>query len=358
MGIFLSLIFMCVAFYSVGMSDLFHKLLILRTPGIGAVKYNDLIARFGSVEAAAESLNADSEHRNRVLREMDLANDLGIKYISDTDLFYPQQLKQMKNHPPVITVRGNLDVLKKPIVSIVGTRHATATGMGFVADIANAFAENGCAVASGMAIGTDTAAHRGALRANGNAQTIAVLAGGCDYVWPLENESLYWEIVSRGAVISEMPVGFTPVATNFVQRNRIVSGLCDKLILGEADLKSGSMTTARFAIEAKKPVFAIPSHPADSRSGGPNSLIKSGQAILCMGVNDFFGDEKVKKDVKSSVQKNESENNLIDKLGMIPVSETVLAQIVKMSISEIKSMLVVLELQGLVRKVDGGYVRV
>lgn len=349
---------MCVAFYSVGMSDLFHKLLILRTPGIGAVKYNDLIARFGSVEAAAESLNADSEHRNRVLREMDLANDLGIKYISDTDLFYPQQLKQMKNHPPVITVRGNLDVLKKPIVSIVGTRHATATGMGFVADIANVFAENGCAVASGMAIGTDTAAHRGALRANGNAQTIAVLAGGCDYVWPLENESLYWEIVSRGAVISEMPVGFTPVATNFVQRNRIVSGLCDKLILGEADLKSGSMTTARFAIEAKKPVFAIPSHPADSRSHGPNSLIKSGQAILCMGVNDFFGDEKVKKDVKSSVQKNESENNLIDKLGMIPVSETVLAQIVKMSISEIKSMLVVLELQGLVRKVDGGYVRV
>lgn len=349
---------MCVAFYSVGMSDLFHKLLILRTPGIGAVKYNDLIARFGSVEAAAESLNADSEHRNRVLREMDLANDLGIKYISDTDLFYPQQLKQMKNHPPVITVRGNLDVLKKPIVSIVGTRHATATGMGFVADIANVFAENGCAVASGMAIGTDTAAHRGALRANGNAQTIAVLAGGCDYVWPLENESLYWEIVSRGAVISEMPVGFTPVATNFVQRNRIVSGLCDKLILGEADLKSGSMTTARFAIEAKKTVFAIPSHPADSRSHGPNSLIKSGDAILCMGVNDFFGDEKVKKDVKSSVQKNESENNLIDKLGMIPVSETVLAQIVKMSISEIKSMLVVLELQGLVRKVDGGYVRV
>ena len=358
MGIFLSLIFWGSSFYSVCMTDLFHKLLILRTPKIGAAKYNDLVARFGSVAAAAESLNADTEHRNRVLREMDLANELGIKYVADTDSFYPEKLKQMKNHPPVITVRGNLDVLNKPIVSIVGTRHAMATGMGFIADIANAFADHGFAVASGMAIGTDTAAHRGALRADGNAQTIAVLAGGCDYIWPLENESLYWEIVSRGAVISEMPVGFTPVATNFVQRNRIVSGLCERLILGEADLKSGSMTTARFAKEAEKQVFAIPSHPADSRSHGPNSLIKSGDAILCMGVNDFFGDEKVQKDIKTGPEKNESENNLIDKLGMIPVSETVLAQIVKKSISEIKSMLVVLELQGLVRKVDGGYVRV
>ena len=344
--------------YSAHMSDLFHKLLILRTPKIGAAKYNDLVARFGSVAAAAEALNADVAHRDKVMREMDLANKLGIKYIADTDSFYPDNLKKIKNHPPVISVRGNLDVLNKPIVSIVGTRHATVSGMGLVADIANAFADNGYAVASGMAMGTDTAAHRGALRANGNAQTIAVLAGGCDYVWPLENESLYWEIVSRGAIISEMPVGFTPVATNFVQRNRIVSGLCERLILGEADLKSGSMTTARFAIEAKKQVFAIPSHPADMRSYGPNSLIKSGDAILCMGVNDFFDAKNDKNHKKITHEKNESDDILLDKIGMVPVSETVLAQIVKKTISEIKSALVVLELQGLVKKVDGGYVRV
>ena len=243
------------------------------------------------------------------------------------------------------------------MVSIVGTRHATASGMGFVADIAQNFAENDIAVVSGMAIGTDTAAHRGALRVAGNSQTVAVLAGGVDYIWPLENESLYWEIVERGCVISEMPVGFVPVATNFIQRNRWVAGLSDTLILGEADLKSGSMTTARFAIDFGRDVWAIPSHPTDSRGLGPNTLIRSGDAKMCLGVSDFF--KTAKNDVKKikSLEKNDSENNLIDKIGNIPVSESVLAQLVKKSVSEIKADLVVLELQGLIRKVDGGYVR-
>ena len=343
--------------YYICMSDLFEKLLILRTGGIGPARYADLIRRFGSAQAAADALNADVELCDRVQQEMERAAALGICYISDDDARYPNALRAVKNHPPVISVRGNLDVLQKSMVSIVGTRHATATGMGFVADIAQQFVEHNVAVVSGMAIGTDTAAHRGALRATGNANTIAVLAGGVDYVWPTENESLYWEIVERGAIISEMPVGFVPVATNFVQRNRWVAGLSETLILGEADLKSGSMTTARFAVEYGRDVWAIPSHPADLRAAGPNSLIRSGDARLCVGASDFFCD--VQNDVanEKSSKKNEAENNLVDALGMIPVSESVLAQVVKKSVSEIKRELVVLELQGLVRKVDGGYVR-
>ena len=338
------------------MSDLFNRLLIIRTPGIGPVRYADLIRRCGSVAGAVDFLQPGIELRDSVMREMDLATSQGIHYICDDDVRYPLRLKELKNHPPVLTVRGNLDVLQKQMVSIVGTRHATATGMGFVADIAQAFAENGACVVSGMAIGTDTAAHRGALRAN-NGKTIAVLAGGVDYIWPLENESLYWDIVERGAVISEMPVGFVPVATNFIQRNRWVAGLADRLILGEADLKSGSMATARFAIDFGRDVWAIPSHPADSRGVGPNSLIRSGDAKLCMGVSDFFVSDQKKNSVKKITEKNDSEFNLIDALGTIPVSESVLTDVVKKSISEIKRELVVLELQGLVRKVDGGYVR-
>lgn len=340
------------------MSDLFEKLLIIRTPGIGPVKYAELIRKFGSVSAAAKSLGEDVDLRDMVLREMESAQKMGIHYISDSDELYPVRLRELKNHPPVICVRGNLEVLRQPAVSIVGTRHATAAGMGLVADIAQNFASHGMAVVSGMAIGTDTAAHRGALRDTGDAVTIAVLAGGVDYIWPLENESLYWDIVARGAVISEMPVGFVPVAQNFVQRNRWVAGICDKLILGEADMKSGSMTTARFAIEYGREVWAIPSHPTDLRALGPNSLIRSGDAKLCMGVSDFSdGTEKGQKKIKN--EKNiESENSLIDALGTIPVSESVLTKLVKKTISEIKSELVVLELQGLVRKVDGGYVRV
>ena len=340
------------------MSDLFEKLLIIRTPKIGPVRYAELIHKFGSVSAVVESMNISGQFRDSVMQEMEFAYRNNIYYISDDSDLYPQRLRELKNHPPIITARGNTDALRKQMVSIVGTRHATATGMGFVADIAQNFAENNVAVVSGMAIGTDTAAHRGALRATGNVQTIAVLAGGVDYIWPLENESLYWEIVERGCIISEMPVGFVPVATNFVQRNRWVAGLSDTLILGEADLKSGSMTTARFAIDFGRDVWAIPSHPADLRALGPNSLIRSGDAKLCLGVQDFF--ETAKKDVKKNKisEKNDSENNLIDLIGSIPVSESVLAQLVKKTVSEIKADLVVLELQGLVRKVDGGYVRV
>ena len=340
------------------MSDLFEKLLIIRTPGIGPVRYMELIRKFGCAAAVVDSLGITADFRDSVLREMDAAQRMNIHYISDDSDFYPANLREIKNHPPIITVRGNLETLTHPTVSIVGTRHATGVGMKFVADMANAFAEHGVTVVSGMAIGTDSAAHRGALRATGNANTIAVLAGGVDYVWPLENESLYWEIVERGAIISEMPVGFVPVATNFVQRNRWVAGISDKLILSEADMKSGSMTTARFAIDFGRDVWAIPSHPADLRGMGPNSLIRNGDAKLCIGVQDFFANTQKEKTKTKIQKKNDSENNVFDKIGTIPVSESVLAELVKKSVSEIKAELVVLELQGLVRKVDGGYVRV
>lgn len=340
------------------MSDLFEKLLILRTPRIGPVKYNELVTQFGSVVAAADALHADDALRDAVRREMDRAAELGIHYISDTDVMYPVALREVKNHPPVITVRGNLDVLQKTAVAMVGTRHATAAGMRLTAEIAQRFAENNYVVVSGMAIGTDTAAHRGALGSNADAATIAVLAGGADYIWPLENESLYYEIIERGAIISEMPVGFVPQAPNFVQRNRWVAALAQQLILGEADLKSGSMRTARFAYDFGRMIYAIPSHPTDSRAAGPNSLIRAGQAKLCMGADDFFLPNK-KDDENKKIEKNiNAENSILDKIGTVPVSESVLAQIVKKTISEIKTELVVLELQGLVRKVDNGYVRV
>ena len=203
-----------------------------------------------------------------------------------------------------------------------------------------------------MAMGTDSAAHTGALRASGDSQTIAVLAGGVDYIWPIENEALYYEILERGAIISEMPVGMMPNAQNFVQRNRWVAALSDTLIVGEADEKSGSMTTVRFALDYNKHIFAVPGHPSDARSVGPNSLIKNGMAKMCTSAKDFFGEVK---DVKKQKNKNQ-ENEILDKLGMIPVSESVLANLVKKSVSEIKSDLVVLELQGLIRKQDGGYV--
>ena len=334
------------------MDDLLKKLLILRTPGIGPVKYNALIAEYGDVSAVIDSLNLTQDFIDSVKREINMANELNIQYIFEDDSYYPKELLKIKNHPIVISARGNVRVLQKKKIAIVGTRHSTAAGMGFVSDLAQSFVAHNYAVVSGMAMGTDTAAHSGALCADGNTQTIAVLAGGVDYIWPLENESLYYEILDRGVVISELPVGVKPIAQNFVQRNHWVAGISDFLILGEADEKSGSMTTARFALDYKKRVFAVPGHPSDPRSIGPNSLIKSGAATLCMSIKDFFDDEKVSSKKKNNTYQNE----ILDKLGMIPVSESVLANLVKKSVAEIKADLVVLELQGLIRKQDGGYV--
>ena len=334
------------------MNDLLQKLLILRSPGVGAVKYNKLIAEYGDVFAVVDSLNLNQDFIDSVRREMDVANDLGIVYISDDDAIYPKNLRDIKNHPPIISARGNVETLNKKMVSMVGTRHSTAAGMDFMLNLACAFAGHNFAVVSGMAMGTDSAAHIGALRANGDSQTVAVLAGGVDYIWPLENESLYYEIMDRGVLISEMPVGTTPVASNFIQRNHWVAGISEMLIIGEADAKSGSMSTARFALDYGKRLFAVPGHPSDPRSAGPNSLIKNGVATLCMSVSDFFDDEKNQNNKKN----DRDENSILDKIGMIPVSESVLANLVKKTVPEIKADLVMLELQGLIRKQDGGYV--
>ncbi len=342
----------------VNMNDLFDKLLVLRSPGIGPVAYEKLIKQFGSPAAAADTLRDNRELVDAVHREIDLAMRLGACFVCDTDAEYPVELKNIKGHPPVICARGNLDTLKKPIVGIVGTRYATATGIRFISDLAECFANHNVAVASGMAIGTDTAAHSGALRAAGNAQTIAVLGGGVDYVWPIENESLYNEIIERGVVISEMPMGFVPRATNFVQRNRWIAGISSKIILGEADIKSGSMRTAQFAMDFGRELWAVPSHPADTRSAGPNSLIARGVAKLCSGAGDFFHDVATSPENRQNINLNANlENDLLNALGSVPVPESVLADVVKKTITEIKRDLVVLELRGLVQKQNGGYIK-
>lgn len=337
------------------MNELYHKLLIIRTPGIGPIKYADLIRRFGDATTAAGAISPNDAVRDGVRREMDRAAALNIHYICDDDVRYPPRLRELKNHPPILTVRGNVDVLRRPMVAMVGTRHASAAGMTFMANMAEQFSSHGITVASGMAMGTDTAAHRGALRSSNDGATVAVLAGGVDYIWPIENESLYDDIMARGAIISEMPVGYVPLATNFIQRNRWVAGIADQLILGEADPKSGSVTTARFAIEMNRPVFAVPGHPSDPRSMGPNGLIRDGVAKICINIDDFF-DKKTHQNTKKE-KKFDAENVILDAIGTIPVTESVLADIVQKSISEIKRELVVLELQGLVRNTGAGYVR-
>ncbi|MCQ2562748.1 MAG: DNA-processing protein DprA [Alphaproteobacteria bacterium] len=261
-------------------NDLLQKLLIIRSPGIGPAKYKNLLQEFGDVYSVVDSLHLTQSFIDSVYKEIETANNLGIQYIADDNDLYPKNLLKIKNHPIILSVRGNTDTLTKRCVAMVGTRHASAVGMRFISNLAEQFVKNNFVVVSGMAIGTDSAAHMGALNTVGNTQTIAVLAGGVDNIWPIENESLYYNILDRGVIVSEMPVGHKPLTQNFVQRNRWIAGLAEQLILGEADINSGSMTTAQFAINYNIPVFAVPGHPSDSRNMGPNMLIKQGKAKL------------------------------------------------------------------------------
>jgi DNA processing protein len=335
--------------------DLFHKLLIFRSRGIGAVKYHELISNCGGPEQAVEALQVSGDLMDSVRREIDLAESLGIKFVADDSPEFPEAYKSARNHAPVLSVRGNIKTMSKKTAGMVGTRHATAHGIEFMHNLAAEFAKRGYAVVSGMAMGTDSAAHLGALSAGGDSMTIAVMAGGADYIWPKENERLYHEIVERGCVVSDMPVGFVPVANNFIARNRIVAGLSEMLILGEADENSGSVATAGFALEIGRPLWAVPSHPSDERSEGPNRFIKEGRAKLCRGASDFF-QTAAEKDDKN--KKNFSNSALLDLIGSVPVSESVLTSLAQKNISETLAELVVLELNGLVRKTHGGYVRV
>lgn len=336
--------------------DIFHKLLVLRSPGIGPVTYADLLDRFGSAVAVVASMALSDDFIDSVKREMDLATSLNVHYIDDESDDYPALLKAVKNHPPILCVRGNPLTLKKKTVGMVGTRHATAGGMRFMTDLAKSVADHHYAVVSGMAMGCDTAAHHGALAADGDANTIAVLAGGVDYIWPLENDRLYHYIVERGAVVSEMPVGYKPMANHFAGRNRWIAALSESIVLGEADLKSGSMGTAGFAHDMGRRIFAIPGHPSDSRSYGPNKLIRDGIATLVMGKDDFFVSDSLT--IKKENKKDDDDQVLLNLLGLNSVSDSVLANLAGKNIAEIKSRLVVLELKGLVKKVDGGYVKI
>ncbi|MDR0803489.1 MAG: DNA-protecting protein DprA [Rickettsiales bacterium] len=335
--------------------EIFGKLVLLRARGIGPVKYNNLISQFGSVAAAVDALNPATEHTDSVRREMDAAARLGIVYISDCDPRYPQNLREIKNHPPVMTVRGNIAALSRPMIAMVGTRHASGAGIKFFANVAHDLAAGGAVIVSGMAMGSDTAAHNGALASGSDAATIAVLAGGADYIWPLENERLYHYICERGAIVSERPVGFTPTATNFIQRNRWIAGLSDKLILGEADDGSGSAATAGFAHGYGRPVFAVPGHPADDRAAVPNRMIANGTAVLFSGADDLL--PKRQKTVKKNIDENNSGGPVLDALSGIPISESVLSEMLDRNVSDIKADLILMELSGHAQKCDGGWVR-
>jgi DNA processing protein len=207
---------------------------------------------------------------------MEAAQDHGVTLIAIGEAGYPERLQMIDDAPPLLAVRGHLPALAMPAVAVVGSRNASAAGMKLTQIFARGLSEAGFAVVSGLARGIDAAAHRASLGTG----TVAALAGGQDRIYPPEHQSLLLAILNEGAAISEMPFGWEPRARDFPRRNRIISGLSLGVVIVEAAQRSGSLITARMALEQGREVFAVPGSPLDPRHEGTNGLLKQGATLV------------------------------------------------------------------------------
>ena len=289
------------------------------TDGVGPVTFYKYLQKYGNTKDALAALKEKKTIISRYEAESIIykANKLGAKIISYTDKEYPQNLLQLNDAPPLLYTMGNTSLLNYPVsIAIVGARNASIAGRKIASRIAYDLSQNDVLIISGMARGIDSAAHKGALYSkNQQGPTIAVLGTGPDIIYPTENKELYNNICQNGLVISEFPFGTTAQVSNFPRRNRIISALSLGVLIVEANLHSGSLITAKTALEQGKEIFAIPGSPLENRSKGPNMLIKEG-AILTENSEDILNvlsiikNQNIKKTKMITFPLDKEQNNV------------------------------------------------
>ena len=267
--------------------DRINFIRLARTNGVGSATFFKLInevENFSDIVKFSEEVFAKKStkrpvkiaSKDQIVKEIEDSEKFGAKIILITDEGYPELLRNIPDPPPVITVKGDESLLDRDIIGIVGSRNASFHGANYAKYLAKELSKTGVVIASGLAKGIDGVAHEAALQ-NG---TIGVIAAGIDNVYPSQNKELFAKMSQKGLIITEFAFGSSPKASNFVQRNRIISGLSYGVVVVEAAIKSGSLTTARFANEQGREVFAVPGFPSDSRSKGCNKLIDQGAVFL------------------------------------------------------------------------------
>jgi DNA processing protein len=267
-------------------SDHIARLRLIRSDNIGPVTYFQLLARFGSAQAAIDAI-PDLAARGggraprlaakaEIEREIEQVGKLGARYLFLGQGLYPPLLAELETAPPALIVKGDLNLLDRLSVALVGARNASAAACRYARGLAQSLGAAGIVVVSGLARGIDSAAHDGAL----DTGTIAVIAGGIDIVYPPENEARQAAIAGRGILIAEQPPGVEPRARHFPYRNRIIAGLTHGTVVIEAAPKSGSLITARYAAEFGREVMAVPGSPLDPRAQGCNLLIREGATLV------------------------------------------------------------------------------
>ncbi len=260
---------------------------LIRSENVGPRTFRALVNRYGGARAALAALpdlarRGGAQAPGRICsveeaeRELETARRQQAVFIALGEPGYPARLRMIDDAPPLIAVRGNIDALHMPTIGIVGSRNASAAGSKFAAQLARELGQEGFAIASGLARGIDAAAHGATI----DSGTIAVLAGGQDRIYPAEHGRLLDQLLNKGAAISEMPFGWEPRARDFPRRNRLISGLSLGVLVIEAARRSGSLITARMALEQGREVFAVPGSPLDPRCEGTNGLLKQGATLV------------------------------------------------------------------------------
>jgi DNA processing protein len=349
---------------------------LIRSDNVGPRTFRSLVNHFGSARAALDRLpdlarRGGAARPGRICSEEDARTELaaskraGVSLLAPGEDGYPSRLATLDGAPPLLGVRGALDVLMRPMIAIVGSRNASGAGLKFASSLARDLAEAGFVIASGLARGIDQAAHRTSIEGG----TVAVLAGGHDKIYPPEHEDLLAAMLaSGGAAISEMPLGHAPRARDFPRRNRLISGVALGVVVVEAAHRSGSLITARIAAEQGREVFAVPGSPLDPRAAGTNDLIKQG-ATLTTEASDVINAVEPIMARPIELRTNEPEDEslasepaasdrarIVSLLGPTPVLLDDLIRMAGTSPAIVRTVLLELELAGRLERHGGGLV--
>jgi len=347
---------------------------LIRSDNVGPRTFRSLINHFGSARTALQRL-PDLARRGGAARpgricseddaraELAASKRLGVSLIAPGEAGYPPRLATLDDAPPLLGVRGALDVLMRPMIAVVGSRNASGAGLKFAGHLSRDLGEAGFVIASGLARGIDQAAHRASI----DSGTVAVLAGGHDKVYPPEHEDLLAAIIETGgAAISEMPLGHVPRARDFPRRNRLISGAALGVVVVEAALRSGSLITARIAAEQGREVFAVPGSPLDPRAAGTNDLIKQGATLtteasdVINAVEPIMGRPvELREPDEEPLASEPGENDRARIVGLLGPTPILLDDLIRMAGSSpavVRTVLLELELAGRLERHGGGLV--
>jgi len=358
------------------------------TPGVGSATFKTLLDTFGTVDAI---LNASRKQLSAVASKSSIKMDVldalskqskpdisaDINWLAEDnhhiitlfDETYPAKLKELPDAPLILYVRGDIDYLKQPQLAMVGSRNPTAAGRNTAREFARHLSNAGITITSGLASGIDGASHEGALQ--GLAGTVAVVAHGLDIIYPAQHQKLAQQITEHGAVISEMPIGTQPHRGLFPRRNRLISALTLGTLVVEAAQKSGSLITARYAIEQNREVFAIPGSIHNPMAKGCHQLIRQG-AKLVETASDILEElcipcqqtTSYPKKPEKNIQENRKDTHqaldpdhqkLLKCLAYEPASIDELVLHSHFTAAEIASMLLIMELEGIIVCQNGRY---